>query len=102
MPRKSSLFSLTALTRAYQRNLAALVRVAQPVKSKKRAPVQGSVVARKAVRGGAECMPAARTSPGWLAGIARGHVGARRFHLFVAAGLASARAAAVRRPTVPE
>lgn len=90
MPRKSSLFSLTALTRAYQRNLAALVRVAQPVKSKKRAPVQGSVVARKAVRAGPKRIPSARTSPEWLAGIAPGPAGARRFHLFVPAGLAPA------------
>ena len=90
MPRKSSLFSLTALTRAYQRNLAALVRVAQPVKGKKRAPVQGSVVARKAVRAGPKRIPSARTSPEWLAGIAPGPAGARRFHLFVPAGLAPA------------
>ena len=91
MPHKSSLFSLAALTRAYRRNLAALVRVAKPVKGKKRAPVQSSAVARKAARAAPRrTTPLAGTSSEWLAGIAPGPAGARRFHLFVPAGLAPA------------
>ena len=83
MPRRSRLFSLSALTRAYQRNLKALVRAARPAQ-----PAQ-ALKARPA----APSRPAARRARSpvqgqWLGGVAPGPAGARRYHLFVPPGLA--------------
>ncbi|MFN3439240.1 MAG: alpha/beta hydrolase family esterase [Acidovorax sp.] len=89
MPRRSRLFSLSALTRAYQRNLKAFARATKPARPK--APAKLRVVSPKA--------PAvARTKPSvgkptpvsgeWLAGLAPGPAGARRYQLYVPPGLA--------------
>lgn len=91
MSRRSPLFSLSALTRAYQRNLKAFARVTKPVRAAK--PVCAKAVAVSRAR--PKAAPVARTprkplpaSGEWLAGIAPGPAGARRFHLYVPPGLA--------------
>ena len=91
MSRRSPLFSLSALTRAYQRNLKAFARVTKPVRALK--PVRAKAVAVSRAR--PKAAPVARTprkplpaSGEWLAGIAPGPAGARRFHLYVPPGLA--------------
>lgn len=91
MSRRSPLFSLSALTRAYQRNLKAFARVTKPVRAAK--PVRAKAVAVSRAR--PKAAPVARTprkplpaSGEWLAGIAPGPAGARRFHLYVPPGLA--------------
>ena len=91
MSRRSPLFSLSALTRAYQRNLKAFARVTKPVRAVK--PVRAKAVAVSRAR--PKAAPVARTprkplpaSGEWLAGIAPGPAGARRFHLYVPPGLA--------------
>ena len=80
MARRSRLFSLSALTRAYQRNLKALARAARPARPARRK----AAVAPLAV-------PAKRPAraPGdWLPGVAPGPAGARRYHLHIPPGLA--------------
>ena len=91
MSRRSPLFSLSALTRAYQRNLKAFARVTKPVRAVK--PVRAKAVAVSRAR--PKAAPVARTprkplpaSGEWLAGITPGPAGARRFHLYVPPGLA--------------
>jgi len=91
MSRRSPLFSLSALTRAYQRNLKAFARATKPVRAAK--PVRAKAVAVSRAR--PKAAPVARTprkplpaSGEWLAGIAPGPAGARRFHLYVPPGLA--------------
>ena len=86
MAPRSRLFTLSSLTRAYQRNLNALVRATQPVRparAKVRAPLRALA-------------PVRRPAPGsggpergqWLAGGAPRAAGARRYHLYVPPGLA--------------
>ena len=84
MSRRSPLFSLSALTRAYRRNLKAFARVNKPVRAK-------AVAVSRALP---KAVPVARTprkpppaSGEWMAGIAPGPAGARRFHLYVPPGL---------------
>lgn len=101
MARRSRLFSLSALTRAYQRNLKALVRATQPARVKKKAPAKLRAVPVVPAPSGAARASVARAKPArktaatrgtvrgrWVAGIAPGPAGARRYHLYVPAGLA--------------
>lgn len=87
MARRSRLFSLSALTRAYQRNLKAFARAARPVRAK--APVATRrVVPAPAVparRAASKPVPARGE---WVGGIAPGPAGARRYHLYIPPGLA--------------
>ena len=98
MPRRSRLFSLSSLARAYQRNLKAFARAAgaasKPVRakavSKLRAAPRKSAVAP--VPSTART-PRAATKPvplrgEWISGVAPGPAGARRFHAYVPSGLA--------------
>ena len=94
MARRSSITSLTsALTRAYQRNLRALTKAA--LKSALKA---GTKAAVKTVKRAAGQVPRTSLSqlkapPGngdWLAGVAIGRGGARRYHLFRPSNLALA------------
>jgi len=96
MARRSRLFSLSALTRAYQRNLKAFEKAAKPMRKQ----------AAKALRAVPRLATAAPPVPPrlrtvaprprkpqpvageWLAGIAPGPAGARRFHLYSPPGLA--------------
>ena len=90
MPRRSRLFSLSALTRAYQRNLKAFARATTPVRAKK-APPKLRVVAPRVSVGARAARPAGKPTPvsgEWLAGIARGPAGARQYQLYVPPGLA--------------
>ncbi|MFN4121597.1 alpha/beta hydrolase family esterase [Acidovorax sp.] len=96
MARRSRLFSLTALARAYQRNLKAFAKATRPPRA---TPAAGSLrgvsatgtatppVARKgrAVRSAGKPTP---VSGEWVAGLARGPAGARRYQLFIPPGLA--------------
>lgn len=88
MARRSRLFSLSALTRSYQRSLKALVRAARPVRPRRvaaSAPVPAVVLPVAPPR---RPPPRPRASGGeWLAGIAPGPAGARRFHLYTPPGL---------------
>ena len=92
MASRSRLFTLSALTRAYQRNLKALVRATQPlrparpsrlVRANALAPLRAVAPARRPARrtGGPE-------RGQWVAGVAPGPAGARRYHLYVPPGLA--------------
>ena len=83
MAPRTRLFTLSALTRAYQRNLKALVRATQPVRPAR--PVRAKVLApvRRPAR-----RPGGPERGQWLAGVAPGPAGARRYHLFVPPGLA--------------
>ena len=98
MPRRSRLFSLSSLARAYQRNLKAFARAAgaasKPVRvkavSKLRAAPRKSTVA---LGPSTARMPRAATKPvplrgEWISGVAPGPAGARRFHAYVPTGLA--------------
>ncbi len=99
MARRSRLFSLTALARAYQRNLKALAKATRPPRTAKVAGGLRSVLpasaasaspgpAARSVRG---ARPAAKRTPAsgeWVAGLARGPAGARRYHLYIPPGLA--------------
>lgn len=98
MPRRSRLFSLSSLARAYQRNLKAFARAAGAVSK----PVRAKAVSRlrAAPRTGAVApapltarapRPAAKPVPlrgDWISGVAPGPAGARRFHAYVPNGLA--------------
>ena len=92
MPRRSRLFSLSSLTRAYQRNLKAFARATRPVRAK--APATLRAAAAKA--GKVPAVARAARSAGkptpvsgeWLAGLARGPAGARRYQLYIPPGLA--------------
>lgn len=98
MPRRSRLFSLSSLARAYQRNLKAFARAAgaasKPVRvkavSKLRAAPRKSAVAPVPP---IARTPRAATKPvplrgEWISGVAPGPAGARRFHAYVPTGLA--------------
>lgn len=98
MPRRSRLFSLSSLARAYQRNLKAFARAAgaasKPVRakavSKLRAAPRKSAVAPVS---STARTPRAATKPvplrgEWISGVAPGPAGARRFHAYVPTGLA--------------
>lgn len=98
MPRRSRLFSLSSLTRAYQRNLKAFARAARattrPVRAKaasklRAAPRKAAI--SKAPSTARTQRPAGKPVPArgeWMSGIAPGPAGARRFHAYVPAGLA--------------
>lgn len=87
MARRSRLFSLSALTRAYQRNLKAFARATRPVRAKapavpRRAAAAPAVPARRATS-----KPVAVRGE-WVGGVAPGPAGARRYHLYIPPGLA--------------
>lgn len=78
MPRRSGLFSLSALTQAYQRNLRAFARAARPAQAQPRA--RAATTALRPAR------PVGKPPPArgeWLRGVAAGPAGARRYHLYV-------------------
>lgn len=99
MARRSRLFSLTALARAYQRNLKALAKATRPPRAAKVASGLRGVLpagaaaaspgrAARPVRG---ARPAAKRTPAsgeWVAGLARGPAGARRYNLYIPPSLA--------------
>ena len=85
MARRSRLFSLSALTRAYQRNLKAFARAARPVRAKVPAASRRVAPAVPARRAASKPMPARGE---WAGGIAPGPAGARRYHLYIPPGLA--------------
>ena len=87
MPRKPRLFSLASWTRAYQRNLAALVRATQPAPRKKAVSAQARPERKVVAKPAPQRAPLANPSEQWIAGVAPGPAGARRFHLFVPPGL---------------
>ena len=112
MTRRLRLPSLSALTRAYQRNLKTLTRVLKPVQAqavkvakknvkKTTAAVKSAsgvkpvkpVKALKTTKPAKPAKKAAQSKPApvegdWIAGVAIGPGGARRFHLHVPPGLA--------------
>ena len=97
MARRVRPFSLSALTRAYQRNLKALVRAARPAKAQAARVAKLVQVAPQVGGPRAPAPPAAARAArkarstvrgAWLAGLAPGPAGARRYHLFVPPGLA--------------
>ena len=75
MPRRTGL--LSALTRAYQRNLKALARATKPARRKKTAVAPLALPGRRTPRPG-----------DWLPGVATGPAGVRRYHLHIPPGLA--------------
>lgn len=93
MPRRSRLFALSALTRAYQRNLKAFAkatRAARAAGGKAKMPTLAKVPVdkgpgRSAVRKPGRPAPA---SGEWLAGVAPGPAGARRYQLYIPPALA--------------
>ena len=87
MARRSRLFSLSALTRAYQRNLKAFARAARPVRAKAPAATRRVVPAPAvpARRAASKPVPARGE---WVGGVAPGPAGARRYHLYIPPGLA--------------
>ena len=96
MPRRSRLFSLSSLARAYQRNLKAFARAAgaasKPVRAKavsklRAAPRKNAVAPVPSTAR----TPRAATKPvplrgEWISGVAPGPAGARRFHAYVPIG----------------
>lgn len=99
MARRSRLFSLSALTRAYQRNLKALVRATRPASPPRRkaasvalapklAPAPAPAAARRPAAPRAARKPPSAVPGDWVGGVAPGPAGARRYHLFVPPGLA--------------
>ena len=85
MPRRSPLFSLSALTQAYRRNLKAFARATKPLRAKAAAVPRARPPAAPVARTPRKPLPA---SGEWIAGIAPGPAGARRFHLYVPPALA--------------
>lgn len=94
MARSTSLFSLSALTRAYHRNLKVLARATRPPRARpvaKKALVKAVAKPRLAaavVRKRPAARKPALARGEWVGGIAPGPAGARRYHLFVPPGLA--------------
>lgn len=95
MPRRSRLFSLSSLTRAYQRNLKAFARATtRPVRAKaasKLRTVPRKAAVAKMPSTARTPRPAGKPVPSrgeWMSGVAPGPAGARRFHAYVPAGLA--------------
>ena len=91
MPRRSRLFSLSALTQAYRRNLKALASAARPVRAKtpSRTPAKTPNKAIVQAKAPTPTHTRSRTAPQgeWLNGVAPGPAGARRFSLYIPAGL---------------
>lgn len=94
MPRSTSLFSLSALTRAYHRNLKVLARATRPPRARPAASKALAKVAAKprvaaaVVRKRPAPRKPALARGEWVGGVAPGPAGARRYHLFVPPGLA--------------
>jgi len=95
MARRSRLFSLSALTRAYQRNLKAFEKAAKPMRAQAVTALRAvPTLAQKTARQPPIRSVAPRprkpqpVSGEWLAGIAPGPAGARRFHLYIPPALA--------------
>lgn len=94
MARSTSLFSLSALTRAYHRNLKVLARATRPPRARpaaKKALVKAVAKPRltpAVVRKRPAAPKPALARGEWVGGIAPGPAGARRYHLFVPPGLA--------------
>lgn len=94
MPRSTSLFSLSALTRAYHRNLKVLARATRPPRARPaakkalaKAVAQPRLAAAVVRKRPAPHKPALARGE-WVGGVAPGPAGARRYHLFVPPGLA--------------
>ncbi|MFP5442772.1 MAG: alpha/beta hydrolase family esterase [Betaproteobacteria bacterium] len=87
MARRSRLFSLSALTRAYQRNLKAFARAARPVRAKAPAAPRRVVPAPAVPARRAASTPVPARGE-WVGGVAPGPAGARRYHLYIPPGLA--------------
>lgn len=97
MPRRSRLFSLSSLTRAYQRNLKAFARAAEKASKPVRAKAVSKLRAAPRKNAGAKVpstarapRPAGKPVPlrgEWISGVAPGPAGARRFHAHVPSGL---------------
>lgn len=95
MPRRSRLLALSALTRAYQRNLKAFAkaaRAARPAlpKVKAQRPAQHKAAVDTRADGSRPRKPG-RPMPAsgeWLAGVAPGPAGARRYQLYIPPALA--------------
>ena len=98
MARRLRLPSLSALTRAYQRNLKTLTRA---MRSAQRAAAKATKVAKtaKTTKKPVKTTKTAKTAKAaprataasqgdWIAGVATGPAGARRFHLHIPPGLA--------------
>lgn len=102
MARRLRVPSLSALVRAYQRNLKTLERSLRPaVKAAKKTVKTAKVLAKsaqttKSLKAAKPTKPAQKTTlrqpaavtGDWIAGVASGPAGARRFHLHIPAGLA--------------
>ena len=98
MPRRSRLFSLSSLARAYQRNLKAFARVAGAASKPVRAKAVSKLRAAPRKNAGAKVpstarapRPAGKPVPlrgEWISGVAPGPAGARRFQEHVPSGLA--------------
>lgn len=101
MARRLRLPSLSALTRAYQRNLKTLTRAlksvqVKPAKVTKKRVTQPKAATKRSPSAKTAKKPATKAAPrtaaallgDWIAGIATGPAGARRFHLHVPPGLA--------------
>ena len=94
MPRSTSLFSLSALTRAYHRNLKVLARATRPPRARPAASkALAKVAAKPRVAAAVVRKQPAPRKPAlargeWVGGVAPGPAGARRYHLFVPSGLA--------------
>lgn len=98
MPRRSRLFSLSSLTRAYQRNLKAFARAAGAASKPVRVKAVSKLRAAPRKNAVAPVPPIARTPRAatkpvplrgeWISGVAPGPAGARRFHAYVPSGLA--------------
>ena len=97
MPRRSRLFSLSSLARAYQRNLKAFARAAGAASKPVRAKAVSKLRAAPRKNAGAKVpstaralRPAGKPVPlrgEWISGVAPGPAGARRFHAYVPSGL---------------
>ena len=98
MPRRSRLFSLSSLARAYQRNLKAFARAAGAASKPVRVKAVSKLRAAPRKNAVAPVPPIARTPRAatkpvplwgeWISGVAPGPAGARRFHVYVPSGLA--------------
>jgi poly(hydroxyalkanoate) depolymerase family esterase len=98
MPRRSRLFSLSSLARAYQRNLKAFARAAGAASKPVRVKAVSKLRAAPRKNAVAPVPPIARTPRTvtkpvplrgeWISGVAPGPAGARRFHAYVPTGLA--------------
>lgn len=93
MPRRSRLFALSALTRAYQRNLKAFAKATRAARTG--GAMAKTPVPRKSPATVAPARPGARrpgrpapASGEWLAGVAPGPAGARRYQLYIPPALA--------------